>query len=64
MRSAFRYDPQALKRSHGLGILTNIVAAEEDEYAAIGESLRPVDDGAASNAAASTRPRSPRCTAC
>jgi hypothetical protein len=44
MRSAFRYDPQALKRSHGLGILTNIVAAEEDEYAAIGESLRPVDE--------------------
>jgi hypothetical protein len=27
-----------------LGILTNIVAAEEDEYAAIGESLRPVDE--------------------
>jgi hypothetical protein len=26
-----------------LGILTNIVAAEEDECAAIGESLRPVD---------------------
>ena len=26
-----------------MGILTNIVAAEEDEYAAIGESLRPVD---------------------
>ena len=25
-----------------MGILTNIVAAEEDEYAAIGESLRPV----------------------
>jgi hypothetical protein len=27
-----------------LGILTNIVAAEEDEIAAIGESLRPVDE--------------------
>ena len=27
-----------------MGILTNIVAAEEDEIAAIGESLRPVDD--------------------
>jgi len=27
-----------------LGILTNIVAAEEDEYPAIGESLRPVDE--------------------
>jgi hypothetical protein len=27
-----------------VGILTNIVAAEEDEYAAIGESLRPVDE--------------------
>jgi len=27
-----------------LGILTNIVAAEEDEVAAIGESLRPVDE--------------------
>ena len=27
-----------------MGILTNIVAAEEDEYAAIGESLRPVDE--------------------
>jgi hypothetical protein len=27
-----------------LGILTNIVAAEEDEAAAIGESLRPVDE--------------------
>jgi hypothetical protein len=27
-----------------LGILTNIIAAEEDEYAAIGESLRPVDE--------------------
>jgi hypothetical protein len=27
-----------------LGILTNIVAAEEDELAAIGESLRPVDE--------------------
>jgi len=27
-----------------LGILTNIVAAEEDEFAAIGESLRPVDE--------------------
>ncbi|MDP2822577.1 MAG: hypothetical protein Q8O52_07850 [Sulfuritalea sp.] len=25
-------------------ILTNIVAAEEDEFAAIGESLRPVDE--------------------
>ena len=27
-----------------MGILTNIVAAEEDEFAAIGESLRPVDE--------------------
>lgn len=27
-----------------MGILTNIVAAEEDEVAAIGESLRPVDE--------------------
>ena len=27
-----------------MGLLTNIVAAEEDEYAAIGESLRPVDE--------------------
>ena len=27
-----------------MGILTNIVAAEEDEIAAIGESLRPVDE--------------------
>jgi hypothetical protein len=27
-----------------LGILTNIVAAEEDEIAAVGESLRPVDE--------------------
>jgi len=27
-----------------LGILTNIIAAEEDEYVAIGESLRPVDE--------------------
>lgn len=27
-----------------MGILTNIVAAEDDEYAAIGESLRPVDE--------------------
>jgi len=27
-----------------LGILTNIVAAEADEYAAIGESQRPVDE--------------------
>jgi hypothetical protein len=27
-----------------LGILTNIVAAEEDEFAAIGESMRPVDE--------------------
>lgn len=27
-----------------MGILTNIVAAEEDELAAIGESLRPVDE--------------------
>ena len=27
-----------------MGILTNIVAAEEDEYPAIGESLRPVDE--------------------
>ncbi len=27
-----------------MGILTNIVAAEEDEAAAIGESLRPVDE--------------------
>jgi hypothetical protein len=27
-----------------LGILTNIVAAEEDEISAIGESLRPVDE--------------------
>jgi hypothetical protein len=27
-----------------LGILTNIVAAEEDEVAAVGESLRPVDE--------------------
>ena len=27
-----------------MGILTNIVAAEEDEYAAIGESRRPIDE--------------------
>ncbi|MCF8150859.1 MAG: hypothetical protein K9K30_07795 [Burkholderiaceae bacterium] len=27
-----------------MGILTNIVAAEEDEYAAVGDSLRPVDE--------------------
>jgi hypothetical protein len=27
-----------------LGILTNIVAAEEDEIAAIGESMRPLDE--------------------
>lgn len=27
-----------------MGLLTNIVAAEEDEYAAVGESLRPVDE--------------------
>lgn len=27
-----------------MGILTNIVAAEEDEISAIGESLRPVDE--------------------
>lgn len=27
-----------------MGILTNIVAAEEDEYTAVGESLRPVDE--------------------
>jgi len=27
-----------------LGILTNIVAADEDEFASIGESLRPVDE--------------------
>jgi len=27
-----------------LGILTNILAAEEDEYEAIGESLRPLDE--------------------
>lgn len=27
-----------------MGLLTNIVAAEEDEFAAIGESLRPVDE--------------------
>jgi hypothetical protein len=27
-----------------VGILTNIVAAEEDEFAAIGESLRPADE--------------------
>ena len=27
-----------------MGILTNIIAAEEDEFAAIGESLRPVDE--------------------
>ena len=27
-----------------MGILTNIVAADEDEFAAIGESLRPVDE--------------------
>ena len=27
-----------------MGILTNIVAAEEDEVSAIGESLRPVDE--------------------
>ncbi len=27
-----------------MGILTNIVAAEEDEFAAIGESLHPVDE--------------------
>lgn len=27
-----------------MGILTNILAAEEDEYEAIGESLRPLDE--------------------
>jgi hypothetical protein len=27
-----------------LGILTNIVAADEDEFASIGESVRPVDE--------------------
>ncbi len=27
-----------------MGILTNIVAAEEDEYEAIGESLRPLEE--------------------
>jgi hypothetical protein len=27
-----------------VGILTNIVTADEDEFAAIGESLRPVDE--------------------
>lgn len=27
-----------------MGILTNIVAAEEDEFAAIGESLHPIDE--------------------
>lgn len=27
-----------------MGILTNIVAADEDEFAAIGESLRPADE--------------------
>ncbi len=27
-----------------MGILTNIVAAEEDEFASIGESLHPVDE--------------------
>ena len=27
-----------------MGILTNIVAADEDEFASIGESLRPVDE--------------------
>ena len=27
-----------------MGILTNIVAAEEDEYVAIGESLRPLEE--------------------
>ena len=27
-----------------MGILTNIIAAEEDEAAAIGESMRPVDE--------------------
>lgn len=27
-----------------MGILTNIVVADEDEHAAIGESLRPVDE--------------------
>lgn len=27
-----------------MGILTNIVAADEDEFAAVGESLRPVDE--------------------
>ena len=27
-----------------MGILTNIVAAEEDEFVAIGESMRPVDE--------------------
>lgn len=27
-----------------MGILTNIVAAEEDEFAAIGESLQPLDE--------------------
>ncbi len=32
------------QRGSGLAILTNIVAAEEDESAAIGESQRPVDE--------------------
>jgi hypothetical protein len=32
------------QRRAALGILTNIVVAEEDEFAAIGESLRPVDE--------------------
>ena len=27
-----------------MGILTNIVVADEDEYAAVGESLRPADE--------------------
>ena len=27
-----------------MGILTNIIAADEDEFAAIGESLRPMDE--------------------
>lgn len=31
-------------RENPLNILTNIVTAEEDDLAAIGESLRPVDD--------------------
>jgi hypothetical protein len=39
-----RYHLQLEQRSQAVGILTNIVAAEEDEIATVGESLRPCDE--------------------